>query len=279
MADDGEGDHFAPFVVAEDKGCAVAAVHDAEDVEVMNVAFSAFVSFGHFVDVYGDVASHDFGDVTLFGAPVGAIEGDGVSGILNITVSGSGFSVNSFNKDVTRFTPGGDFLQYVDTQLPTPPANPVGTTLMSGTINGTSMTFNPQGRLGSFNSPLLLDRLWAVDDCTLIGTSCDPVPNGNTAWDVMTTGSASNTKGTINGTPLASAGDLNGDGLDDFTATLVSGGTMGSSWGGFFGAQYFEVWNVSLLSVEAPVPVPAAIWLFGSGLLGLAGISRRKKTT
>ncbi len=27
----------------------------------------------------------------------------------------------------------------------------------------------------------------------------------------------------------------------------------------------------------APVPVPAAVWLFGSGLLGLAGVARRKK--
>jgi hypothetical protein len=25
------------------------------------------------------------------------------------------------------------------------------------------------------------------------------------------------------------------------------------------------------------VPVPAAVWLFGSGLLGLVGIARRKK--
>jgi len=27
----------------------------------------------------------------------------------------------------------------------------------------------------------------------------------------------------------------------------------------------------------APVPIPAAVWLFGSGLLGLLGIARRKK--
>jgi len=28
----------------------------------------------------------------------------------------------------------------------------------------------------------------------------------------------------------------------------------------------------------AVIPVPAAVWLFGSGLLGLVGIARRKKT-
>ena len=26
-----------------------------------------------------------------------------------------------------------------------------------------------------------------------------------------------------------------------------------------------------------PVPVPAAVWLFGSGLLGLIGVAKRKK--
>jgi hypothetical protein len=29
----------------------------------------------------------------------------------------------------------------------------------------------------------------------------------------------------------------------------------------------------------APVPIPAAVWLFGSGVLGLAGFARRKKTS
>jgi len=28
----------------------------------------------------------------------------------------------------------------------------------------------------------------------------------------------------------------------------------------------------------APIPIPAAAWLFGSGLLGMVGIARRKKT-
>ncbi len=39
-----------------------------------------------------------------------------------------------------------------------------------------------------------------------------------------------------------------------------------------FGAD-FVIDNISV----SAVPVPAAIWLFGSGLLGLAGVARRKK--
>lgn len=30
--------------------------------------------------------------------------------------------------------------------------------------------------------------------------------------------------------------------------------------------------------INQPVPIPAAVWLFGSGLLGLTGIARRRKT-
>jgi hypothetical protein len=36
--------------------------------------------------------------------------------------------------------------------------------------------------------------------------------------------------------------------------------------------------NASMASTpDAVVPVPAAVWLFGSGLLSLVGIARRKK--
>jgi len=37
------------------------------------------------------------------------------------------------------------------------------------------------------------------------------------------------------------------------------------------------LYTVSPLFTVTPVPVPAAIWLFGSGLIGLAGITRRKR--
>jgi hypothetical protein len=42
--------------------------------------------------------------------------------------------------------------------------------------------------------------------------------------------------------------------------------------------QYFIRLGVTTLTIETtPTPIPAAAWLFGSGLLGLVGIARRKK--
>ena len=38
---------------------------------------------------------------------------------------------------------------------------------------------------------------------------------------------------------------------------------------------YFD--NVSIMADVNAVPIPAAVWLFGSGLLGLIGVARRKK--
>jgi len=52
----------------------------------------------------------------------------------------------------------------------------------------------------------------------------------------------------------------------------MSGG--GQSWTSKVNS--LKVWAVHDGDISA-VPVPAAIWLFGSGLIGLAGIARRKK--
>ncbi len=40
----------------------------------------------------------------------------------------------------------------------------------------------------------------------------------------------------------------------------------------------FDITSIHVTNVTAPaVPIPAAVWLFGSGLLGLVGVARRKK--
>jgi hypothetical protein len=55
--------------------------------------------------------------------------------------------------------------------------------------------------------------------------------------------------------------------------------TFNSSFLSFddFDLMYGEWTSLNLTVVPAPVPVPAAVWLFGSGLLGLVGVARRKK--
>jgi len=42
----------------------------------------------------------------------------------------------------------------------------------------------------------------------------------------------------------------------------------------FGGVQY----DLTLTGTVSTVPVPAAVWLFGSGLMGLVGVSRRRKS-
>lgn len=60
--------------------------------------------------------------------------------------------------------------------------------------------------------------------------------------------------------------------------TIEISNTMDSGFGGWhrdsaFPVEYYAStkWSVS------SVPIPAAVWLFGSGLVGLIGIARRKK--
>lgn len=53
-----------------------------------------------------------------------------------------------------------------------------------------------------------------------------------------------------------------------YTATVPAGDPSG-----FGGVQYY----LYLTGTVTAVPVPAAVWMFGSGLLGLVGIARRKK--
>ena len=41
----------------------------------------------------------------------------------------------------------------------------------------------------------------------------------------------------------------------------------------------FDITSITVTAITSPVPVPAAAWLFGSGLLGLVGVARRKKSS
>lgn len=61
-----------------------------------------------------------------------------------------------------------------------------------------------------------------------------------------------------------------------FTADLANGGRIEGSFT-LTGDIASDFTGDTLIAKASPVvPVPAAVWLFGSGLLGLAGVARRK---
>lgn len=59
-------------------------------------------------------------------------------------------------------------------------------------------------------------------------------------------------------------------------------GTVFGADGGLSASAGFEEWSINQITGAPAVPIPAAVWLLGSGLIGLVGVGRRKnirKTT
>ncbi len=65
-------------------------------------------------------------------------------------------------------------------------------------------------------------------------------------------------------------------GIEDFVTTLSV--PIGSDPRGWLSPGEDTVWAVWSTQPAASVPIPATIWLFGSGLLGLIGIVRKKES-
>ena len=92
-----------------------------------------------------------------------------------------------------------------------------------------------------------------------------PSPMATTTWNTTT----------IQATPAL--GD-NPSGTLPLIANSFGGSPMGTApFPGYY--ANFDISSIHITGVGggSPVPVPAAVWLFGSGLVGLVGVARRKK--
>ena len=168
----------------------------------------------------------------------------------------------------------------------------------TGTANGTS--FGPVGNakfVTTLPSTTPVANLtgknisnlthWATIDSTISSVNANITATGGTSsvegtatatagvWDATTSG-ATVMNWFSNGPQTATATVT--DELNTFqTLYGVTGDGSTSSLGKL---QVYSLGQLELTSngtlETAPVPVPAALWLFGSGLLGLAGVGRRK---
>ena len=66
------------------------------------------------------------------------------------------------------------------------------------------------------------------------------------------------------------------NGSQDFAEEGVCGDETCTGWDDIIFAEVFNPQGAS--GSWSVVPIPAAVWLFGSGLIGLIGIARRKKS-
>jgi hypothetical protein len=88
-------------------------------------------------------------------------------------------------------------------------------------------------------------------------------------WNIKTFDTGFSTQNFLKLTNVAESVNGNGE-------LLLSGDLQWTGlWAGLVGANTNAVVGTFSLAPSA-VPVPAAVWMFGSGLLGLLGASRRK---
>ena len=75
--------------------------------------------------------------------------------------------------------------------------------------------------------------------------------------------------------PPSCIGEFNAGGIASVVA--LGANTWESSWSQIQADGPFLGFTTDMTMVVSQVPIPAGIWLFGSGLLGLFGVAKRKK--
>jgi len=159
--------------------------------------------------------------------------------------------------------------------------NLTGTVTYDDTLNGTNIfglsAGDPVTATGTFDDSLIGGDIVSGSGSIAVSTITDLVITVGSQVFTETDDNGSGQLDIVNGTALDGMGSAgfvyagtnphlftSDAGTDSFTGSQDDSST-----------NIFGVWHTFTLT---PVPVPAAVWLFGSGLLGLAGVARRKKT-
>jgi hypothetical protein len=166
--------------------------------------------------------------------------------------------------------------------------------LINGSSGSTYSTFDLSGLSIPANGYLVLcDDMSAVANCDRDIASSGWIQNGGADGDAVALLFASTL---VDAVSYESAGSQLGDyaeggsfATDDSNTIVMSIARLPNGYDSNFNADDFgsacitpgnaNIGGTGDCSVSvSPVPVPAAIWLFGSGLVGLVGIARRKQS-
>lgn len=148
------------------------------------------------------------------------------------------FLVELTNIQITGGTPQSTVLEYIDTSRP--PNN----------THVESMTFFGNDTFG----PLALGETLTADGTTYLRPNTNIVVVSSGMYDILST-------------------FVNGLGLQSPWIALNSTSFTSAVDSPYIGLEF----TVSAYGELPQIPIPPALWLFGSGLLGMLGLSRRKK--
>lgn len=144
-------------------------------------------------------------------------------------------------------------------------------------------------KIGTAQAPGAIDQPWSLGN----HSGSDFTVTGNTISGVVPIGIGSNSPLDMSNWRVTYDGatiNLGGSSTDTHKATFAWDGIYGDAFLLSYQAQvpsgtvfsYFfnstHPYNLHMVGTVEPVPLPATAWLFGSGLLGLLGIARRKKS-